>query len=360
MRIALKTFRDELKQIVNNSILKEMGIEVDCIVDVNASLWGTNYKNIDIVSPFEAFKRYKSEKFDKLVLPGATVGRKILGDYFEEAMGFGYLQEDILYSSVELFWSDKSQNPFLSHDEYTYLDYLEFHTNDHCNLNCKHCNNYSNYVKKEVFTDFGNFVGDITQLKKIVSHIHRIRVLGGEPLLNEETPLFIEKVREIYPYADIHLVTNGTLLGRMNEKWITILKKTNTLVEISAYPPMFDKIDEIAVQLKEWGLKFKIGWIALGFRPPIIHDYHYPLTKVDCNCVHLRNGKLARCPLVQYLDYYNEANRTNWSGKDGIIDIYEKDLTFHKLYERLSMPFDLCNRCGFWRSDLPAEAWTNH
>lgn len=192
----------------------------------------------------------------------------------------------------------------------------------------------------------------------MVQHIHRIRVLGGEPLLNKETPFFIEKVREIYPFTDIHLVTNGTLLKCMNEKLIETLKKTNTLLEISAYPPMFNKIDEIVLQLKEQGIKCKIGWIALGFRPPIINDYHYPLSKVDCNCIHLRNGKLARCPLVQYLDYYNEANGTNWSGEDGIIDIYEEGLTFDKLYEKLSMPFDLCNRCGFWRSDLAAEVWT--
>ena len=94
-----------------------------------------------------------------------------------------------------------------------------------------------------------------------------------------------------------------------------------------------------------------------GFRPPFIEEYNYPLTKVSCNCVNIRDGKIARCPLVSYLDYYNMSNGTSYNGDDAIIDISEKGLNFQSIYKRLCTPFNLCNYCGFWRSDLPSEPW---
>ena len=354
MRIALKTFRDELKHLVD--VMEYNDFEVDSIIDVDTKKWGENYKNVEIISPFEARKRYQAGVIEKVILPGATVPQELLKTYYCEHVDFGYKEEDILFNVVE----NMSQNiaQFASKKEYRYMDYLEFHTNDHCNLNCKHCNNYSNLVKEPHFTDFNMFEKDLSRLRELVDHIQLIRVLGGEPLLNGETWRFIQLVREIYPYAEINLVSNGLLITQMDEKLQDVIRKTGTIISISAYPVMFDKIDEIGRFLEEREISFKIGWIATRFRAPLMEKFGYPLDKVTCKCVHLRDGKIARCPLVQYLDYYNAYYGTSFDGSDGVIDLYNRELTFEKLDKKLLTPFKLCDCCGFWRDDLLGEEWS--
>lgn len=357
-KLGLKTCREELKKLIDSKILQKEGYDIDCLFDMNTELWGTKYHGVDIVSPFEAMKRYRAGQIDKIIIPAATVRHDLNDKYLDEQLKFGVKKEDILYSSVEL-WGEENcpEHWLLSCQDYNYLDYLEFHTNDHCNLNCKNCNNYSNLVQSEVFTDYGQFAKDVSRLKVLVSHIHVIRILGGEPLLNKETYRFVKLMREKYPYAELRIVTNGTLLLQVDERLANTMLEENAMFEISAYPILYDKMDTIAAYLHEKGIRFKIGWIANRFNPPLIHEYGYPLKTVDCNCIHMRNGKLARCPLVQYLDYYNAAHGTDYDGSDGIIDLYDTELTFSDLWKRINTSFSLCNRCGFWRKDLPGETW---
>lgn len=358
MKLALKTYREEAKRIIDSEVLPEQGYEIDCITDMNADLWGDEYHGVPIVSPFEAIKRYKEGIVDKIVLPGAKARHDLNDKYLDEQLQFGVAPDDIWYSSVELWKELKTiPRPFMTIEEYTYMDYLEFHTNDHCNLNCKNCNNYSNLVQGEVFTDYEQFEKDIYRLKELVEHIHIIRILGGEPLLNKEAYRYVQLMRRVYPYSEVRIVTNGTLLDRMDPILADTMREEDAVFEISAYPIIYDKVDALTQDLKNKGIRYRIGWIANSFKPPLIEEYGYPLKTVNCNCIHLRKGKLARCPLVQYLDYYNQAYGTSYDGSDGIIDLYDENLTFAELWKRINTSFDLCNRCGFWREDIHGEPW---
>lgn len=355
MRIALKTYRDELLHLVD--VQEYNDFEIDSIIDLDTKKWGMKYKDIPVISPFEAQKRYRTGQIEKVVLPGITVSQELLQTYYDEHIDFGYQEEDILFNIAENMRKDRIQ--FVPKNKFRYMDYLEFHTNDHCNLNCRYCNNYSNLVREPHFADLNIFEKDISRLRQLVDHIRLIRVLGGEPLLNKETWRFLEITRKLYPYAEINLVTNGILISQMPDKLKKVIRQTNTVISISAYPIMFDKLDGIAKILNEQQIKFKIGWVATRFRPPIVEKFGYPLDKVTCKCVHMRNGKIARCPLVQYLDYYNSYYGTSYEGSDGVIDLYDQELTFEKLEDKLYTPFGLCDCCGFWRDDLKGGLWKN-
>ena len=56
MRIALKTLRQEMKDIILNPLLDNNDIQVDSIVEINPELWGGLFEGIDVISPFEAHK----------------------------------------------------------------------------------------------------------------------------------------------------------------------------------------------------------------------------------------------------------------------------------------------------------------
>ena len=49
MRIALKTLRQEMKDIIANPMLEENNIQVDSIVELNTKLWGEKFEGIDII-----------------------------------------------------------------------------------------------------------------------------------------------------------------------------------------------------------------------------------------------------------------------------------------------------------------------
>lgn len=359
MKIAIKTMRDETKKMIHNSLLEEKGYEIAYIVEMNSSLWGETYEGIPIISPFDAINKYRAGGFSKIVLPGATIEWKLRTAYLDEVVKMGYKDEDILWGSVELYNGIDVEQSLIANSDFAYLDYVEFHTNDQCNLKCKNCNNFSNYVCEERVYNLDIFEKDFQQLKKLVDHILLIRLLGGEPLLNQDAYRYLQIVRSIYPYAEIHFVTNGILVKQMPQILIDTLKELDVIVEISAYPIMFDKLDDIVSFLKNNGIKNRIGWIGQSFLPPIIERYEYPLTTVDCKCIHIRDGKIARCPLIQYIGDYNKANGTDFDPNDGVIDIYEDGLIFKELHKRLCTPFELCNYCGFWRKDLEGEEWTN-
>jgi MoaA/NifB/PqqE/SkfB family radical SAM enzyme len=74
------------------------------------------------------------------------------------------------------------------------LPYVEMHVVDHCNLNCKGCSHFSP-IADELFTDIGEFTRDLQQLRRLVSNIEVIRLMGGEPLLHPNITDFIRSTK---------------------------------------------------------------------------------------------------------------------------------------------------------------------
>jgi len=102
------------------------------------------------------------------------------------------------------------------------LDYAEFYITNVCNLNCENCNRFNNF----------NFSGherwkshceEYQQWSKILD-INRIGILGGEPMLNPDFLDWVEGVAELWPQADITVITNGTQLHRWPEFYNLLCK----------------------------------------------------------------------------------------------------------------------------------------
>lgn len=61
-----------------------------------------------------------------------------------------------------------------------YLDYLETHIINKCNLNCKGCSHFSNIVDDEdAPVDITVFEKDFARLSELFDHIFTIRLMGG-------------------------------------------------------------------------------------------------------------------------------------------------------------------------------------
>ena len=95
------------------------------------------------------------------------------------------------------------------------VESLEIHVSNHCNRSCKGCSHLSP-LESVFFID----LDEISKTLKILSkylHCDVIRLLGGEPTLNDSLLEIVEKVKKIGISNKISIPTNGTILNKISE-----------------------------------------------------------------------------------------------------------------------------------------------
>lgn len=228
------------------------------------------------------------------------------------------------------------------------LDYLEMHVVHHCNLNCYGCGHYSNLFREE-YVDINQFSNDLLRMKYFFENIRKIRLLGGEPLLNKNIEEFIKTVKWIYPDTDLRVVTNGLLLPSADNGLFEIMHKYDVIFDISQYPPtevMLNKITEICDKKQ---VNYKISDRITHFFDFSDNDESDSKEKVFSLCMakkchFLLDGKISVCPMPVLRAKLKDENWKHLFAED-IIDIYDINLTAEKLYNFLSSPLHQCAYC---------------
>ncbi len=233
------------------------------------------------------------------------------------------------------------------------LRYFEFHLCDHCNLNCRGCAHLSN-VCSEKYADKEAYLGDLKQIKKLYWGMQAIKLLGGEPLLNPEISDYVYETRAEFPEAFLYIATNGLLIPRMPGEFFEAVRKTYTIIMLSAYPPTMKMKDEIEQKLLMENISF--------FYTPEVNEFQklrYATSKcIDratahkrCReampepCVTLRDGKLYQCGLP-YLEMMNEKFGTEYKIEEGdVVDLY-KETSGWEANKKLYEPIPFCEYCG--------------
>lgn len=90
-----------------------------------------------------------------------------------------------------------------------YLPYLEIVITTKCSLNCEKCSNFIPLFSNKEKVD-SNLIKNI-KLLKIFDYIDTIRILGGEPLLNNNLNIIINEISKLKISNKIVIVTNGTI-----------------------------------------------------------------------------------------------------------------------------------------------------
>ena len=112
------------------------------------------------------------------------------------------------------------------------IGYIETHLTEACNLNCRGCSNFSVFAKPK-HKDIGEFEREFTRIAEI-EQVGMIRLLGGEPLLNERFMEYALVIRRLFPETRVIIVTNGLLLKRLIPHRET-LRKERIEVTMSNY-----------------------------------------------------------------------------------------------------------------------------
>lgn len=241
---------------------------------------------------------------------------------------------------------------------------IEYHLVDSCNLKCAGCSHYSSLVNGKMCLPLEFIIDDLLLLKnKVGDNLKWLRLLGGEPLIHPQISECLEQIRELFPNTKISLVTNGLLLGKMNQEFYDVCLKDRIEIKITDYGIV--DLSSTVGKLKSFGIP--IGYY--GIRKEW-HYQHIRLTEgtIDClknckyknNCNNYRNGKIYLCPHIAYIEYFNEKfgknihlNETDYISLD---DVNSFDELIFKL--RNARPHFCYQYCNYYDAEHPkVDKW---
>ncbi len=254
-------------------------------------------------------------------------------------------------NSEYIIWLDQIHKPV--------IPYLETHIMDSCNLNCKGCTHFSNLYEKESKVFLKQFKNDIKQLAK-KCFVIQLRLLGGEPLLNQECAEYFVNARKAFPHTDINIVTNGVLIVKQNAQFFQSMRQNQIGFHISKYPPTM-KIKDL---IEEKCRKEKVDYF---FERNIITEFarHLSMTGnsdteasqsvcISRGCRFLRNGKLYKCPTEGLIDKFAvEYHYTSVLSESKGFDIYDDTINWEqKLADYHNLPVAVCRYCSEKRENF--------
>lgn len=208
------------------------------------------------------------------------------------------------------------------------LTYFEIHLVEHCNLNCKSCDNFSPLANPE-YVDLKEFEKEMMRMSLLsVNQITKIRLLGGEPLLHPQVNELLKISRIYFPNTQLLLTTNGILLNKMNDEFWRVCSENNIIIEITYYPINLDresyhrKADEFNVKIIPFD-NVKTS-IKITHRNPVNDKkdqdkcYNYERCYQRWRCISLKDGKIYPCTCIPNIYHFNKYFNKN-------IQVTEKD-----------------------------------
>ena len=243
---------------------------------------------------------------------------------------------------------------------------FEVHLADHCNLNCRGCSHFSPVSKPYILSP-SVYAKDILRLSEVLprERVRRIRLLGGEPLLNPYVEEIISLTIKAYPNVLIELVTNGLLLAAQSKSFWATCRNNSIVILISRYPIPID-IEGITSIARNEGVKLVIGptgkyksffkWVF-----DINGKQNAFLSHIFCfnngyTC-QLKDGRFYPCSASAY--YENFANRFSIKAPDkelSSLDIYNSSITTNDFFKLIRHPVEMCKYCNM-KKKTPNAGW---
>ncbi|MCH8488632.1 MAG: 4Fe-4S cluster-binding domain-containing protein [Oceanicaulis sp.] len=227
---------------------------------------------------------------------------------------------------------------------------LEVNAAEHCNLSCAGCSHLSPVMAKRN-TEVDTVARDLTALAAAY-RARRVKLLGGEPLLNRALPALAEAVRAAAICDEISVCTNGLLLHRMDPALWRLIDH----LEISLYPDVAAgtiDLDGARRNAAAHGVTLEVNRYS-RFRVPYAEDSALPPALVrrvynGCQIIHhwrchtVHDGMFYACPQALFL-----ARRfgPGGAGARDAVAVHEPDLG-QRLAAYLARrgPLKACQRC---------------
>ena len=357
MNVAIITWGDESRILYD--LLHRNGYNIVCIIEDNNCKWDLRYKETPIVSSGKGAVMFEAGSIEKFIVPSLDEQLNYRAEKMISAYGIDL--DNLLYAPIETLKGELSDDEKIAkiclYTERTELETMEIHAAEHCNLNCKNCSMFCGLVETCDFPCYQEFEEGIKQLKNFFPHIKKFRIIGGEPLLNPELDKYICLIRNVYPYTDIRLISNGILVTKMSDQLIQTIIDNDVTFIVTQYISLKHSIDEINRFLSKTGIRYIVTEAVLEFQKiyNALGDSDIDENFYRCHwkgsCATMYGTKIATCYVPFVIHYFSD--KFNLAIEEtGKIDLMEEGLTAQEIIKRMHTPFDMCRYCA------PKGNWT--
>jgi len=238
----------------------------------------------------------------------------------------------------------------------TLIPILHIHLADHCNLDCRGCDNFSP-LSPEVFADIAVVERDCARISELSGgQVGEIQLLGGEPLLHQQVIDFMNIARKYFPTVAIKMITNGVLLLKQKTDFWEACRRNNIEIVVTKYPIKINH-EAIEKRAKEENVKFSFYGSTAEVEKNMqcmpldlsgsqnVRDSFLRCDRAN-HCVALDNGKIYTCTIIPYVKYFNTHFGKNLpvSEKD-YINIY-KAKSIDEILAFIATPMPFCRFCN--------------
>lgn len=185
-----------------------------------------------------------------------------------------------------------------------FLRSIDLIITERCSLKCKECSNLSQYYTNPIDCSMEELTHNLNIISETIDEINEVRVIGGEPLMNQEFHLIIEKLVSIEAIKKVVVYTNGTIVPRY-EQWSS-LKNSKVLFLITDYGDLSRNLSVLVQKLQDNHIDFYVrkaqGWTSCSSiqkRGRTVEEQKDIFRKCCAkNLATISNGKLYRCPFI--------------------------------------------------------------
>lgn len=353
MNICIVSWGEEAHKVY--SIL-ESTYEVSYIIERECELWKELRPGLQGISFAKAYRFYNEGIIDAFLIP-CMRGINVKTGIYDRLIRNHVADEDILYAPLRIFKDDilteeEKRKMICRFSERKEIDFLAMHIVEGCNLNCSNCSVFSGLCSADEYIPITTVKESVDILSELFDQIVVFRILGGEPLLHPQWMEICRYVREKYPFADVEIVTNGTLVHSVSDDVLTEMNKNNIVFDITDYPLLGDRIDTIHEKLCRFKVTHYITQEAEFFSR--LYNFTYPgdaenkfgVCKAKFMCMNLREYNLTVCHAAIGLSRAKKVFPEIQYKETGIVDIRTKNLTPEMIIRELDRPHDMCRYCN--------------
>lgn len=253
---------------------------------------------------------------------------------------------------------------------------IEIHAADHCNMRCISCSHYAPIARPK-FADLEVLEESLKKLSPYAETIRKIRVVGGEPLLNKQISRIFEIAHKYFPDVELEMTTNGILIPKMDRDFFAFVRKYSILINVTQYPVKNGIYKNIEDTLSKEQVRYKLStlertlnkWNKIKLHKcsfPVLKSKIYFLKKSQCNrmCIQLVGDRLFPCNVSAYVYILNDAFGTKFiHRKRDYLEIDKirsaKDIRklLYKSHPFCSYHYNRFNHCKWEMSQRKKEEW---
>jgi len=295
----------------------DVGINIECFCDNNINKTRSSICNVNIIHVQDLKTKYQDAHF---IISAADIK-----DVVEQLHGLGYSKwypSTLLLRDFDVFQYQFSapadfvefavSTCLLCHDSYLTPDKLFLRSVDiiiteRCSLKCRDCSNLMQYYKNPEDCDIDEIMQSIDTFCALVDEVNEFRVIGGEPFMNKEIHLVINKLIDEPKVRKIVIYTNGTIIPKENQ--IEYLKNNKVLLIITDYGVLSRKLNVLNQILQKNNIAYYILKPRWSDCAKIIRHHRSvgqqrEIFRSCCakNLVTLSNGRLYKCPFAANAD----------------------------------------------------------